>query len=240
MFRSDDPKRYWRHLREGWPIVLSVLAITVAEHTLDSALHFGLTPLGLLGLASPGPFAPHEVTGSLWLVLTWALFVVTVFLYVTDHPAWEAQCGMVVLIVSSLGLITNVGELVRSLPQRVGADGMALLLDGSLIWASNILIFTIWYWLVDGGGYLRRSARSLGRREFLFPLQATPQEGYPDWRPHYVDYLFLALTTSMAFSPTDTQTLSWRAKLLQGAQALISLVVTALIVARAVNILTTG
>jgi uncharacterized membrane protein len=55
-----------------------------------------------------------------------------------------------------------------------------------------------------------------------------------------LDYLFLALTTGTAFSPTDTQTLSWRAKLLQGGQAIISFVVTALIVARAVNILTTG
>jgi uncharacterized membrane protein len=114
---------------------------------------------------------------------------------------------------------------------------MLLLVDGCLIWASNILIFTVWYWLIDGGGYLRRTERNTDPPDFLFPLRATPQPTYPKWRPHYFDYLFLALTTSTAFGPTDTPPLSGWAKLLQAMQALISLAVAALIVARAVNIL---
>jgi uncharacterized membrane protein len=232
MFRAQNPERYRRHLREGWPIVLSLLAITVVEQLLDSAISFGITPLDLL--------VTHEMAAPFWLAIVWGLFALTLVFYVTDHPTGEMRCGVVILAVSTAGLLTNVGELIRTLPQRTGSDGLSLLLDGGMIWVSNILVFTIWYWLVDSGGYLRRAEETANRRDFLFPLQATPQQGYDAWRPHYPDYLFLAVTTSTAFSPSDTQPLSWTAKLLQGSQALLSLVVTALIVARAVNILTTS
>ncbi len=52
-----------------------------------------------------------------------------------------------------------------------------------------------------------------------------------------MDYVFLAFSTSTAFSPTDTLTLSRRAKVLQMLQASISLVLITLIIARAINIL---
>jgi hypothetical protein len=53
--------------------------------------------------------------------------------------------------------------------------------------------------------------------------------------PVFVDYLYLSLTNSSAFSPTDTMPLSSRAKLLMGAQATAALLVTLVIVARAVG-----
>jgi hypothetical protein len=52
-----------------------------------------------------------------------------------------------------------------------------------------------------------------------------------------VDYLFLAFNTSTAFSPTDTLVLSRRIKLLVMTQSLISLMVLAIIAARAINTL---
>ena len=58
-----------------------------------------------------------------------------------------------------------------------------------------------------------------------------------DWRPQFIDYLYLSLTNAMAFSPTDTMPLSGRAKSIMGVQSLVSLVTLGLIVARAVNIL---
>lgn len=204
----------------------------MVEQTLDSSLRFGLTPLDLL--------LSHPVAASFWIVLLWGLFAATVALYLTDHPVGEMRLGIAIMIVSTAGLLTNVGELVRTLPERTVSEGMSLLADGGMIWAGNILVFTIWYWLLDGGGYLRRAKHERGVRDFLFPTEAIALPDYPDWRPSYVDYLFLAFSTSTAFSPADTQTLSHRAKLFQMAQALTSLVVTALIVARAVNIITTG
>jgi len=58
-----------------------------------------------------------------------------------------------------------------------------------------------------------------------------------EWSPGFVDYLFLAFNTSTAFSPTDTAILSRRAKVLTMAQSLISLVVVAVLIGRAVNTL---
>jgi uncharacterized membrane protein len=58
-----------------------------------------------------------------------------------------------------------------------------------------------------------------------------------DWKPGFMDYLFLAFNTSTAFSPTDVPVLSRWAKGLMMVQAIISLTTIALLAARAVNIL---
>jgi hypothetical protein len=55
------------------------------------------------------------------------------------------------------------------------------------------------------------------------------------WVPIFVDYLYLSLTNSSAFSPTDTMPLSARAKVLMGIEATAALVVSLLVVARAVG-----
>jgi hypothetical protein len=64
---------------------------------------------------------------------------------------------------------------------------------------------------------------------------AMSASGRSGWMPVFVDYLYLSLTNSSAFSPTDTMPLSSRAKLLMGAQATAALLVTLVIVARAVG-----
>ena len=58
-----------------------------------------------------------------------------------------------------------------------------------------------------------------------------------DWSPDFLDYLFLAFNTSTAFSPTDTAFLSRRAKVLMTVQALLSLLILAVLVSRAINTL---
>jgi hypothetical protein len=56
-----------------------------------------------------------------------------------------------------------------------------------------------------------------------------------DWTPVLVDYLYVSLTNSSAFSPTDTMPLSSRVKLLMGVQASSALIVSLLVIARAVG-----
>ena len=58
-----------------------------------------------------------------------------------------------------------------------------------------------------------------------------------DWRPIFLDYLYVSLTNATAFSPTDTMPLSPVAKSTMGVQSLVSLVTLGMIVARAVNVL---
>ena len=57
-----------------------------------------------------------------------------------------------------------------------------------------------------------------------------------DWRPLFVDYLCLGLSTATAFSAADVVPLRHWAKLTMAAQALLSLVILGLVIARAVNI----
>jgi len=58
-----------------------------------------------------------------------------------------------------------------------------------------------------------------------------------NWRPQFIDYLYVSLTNATAFSPTDTLPLTPMAKSVMGVQALVSLVTIGLIISRAVNIL---
>jgi hypothetical protein len=97
-------------------------------------------------------------------------------------------------------------------------------------------VFSLLYWLLDSGGPL---ARYLGEREypdFAFSQQLSPELAPPGWRPHYVDYLILGLTTNTAFSPTDVMPLARWAKLTMALQSLIALTVVGLVIARAVNV----
>ena len=64
-----------------------------------------------------------------------------------------------------------------------------------------------------------------------------PELAPPGWRPRYVDYMVLGVTTSMAFSPTDVMPMVPWAKLTMSAQSVISLTVIGLVIARAVNVL---
>ena len=141
----------------------------------------------------------------------------------------------VALIFSLYSLLAEVTEH-QITPQR-------LLISAAALWVSNFLVFASWYWRLDGGGPHQR-AQQAGHTDgaFLFPQMtmhpdAKAAAGEEEWEPHFVDYLFLAFNTSTAFSPTDVPVLSRWAKILMMVQALISLLVIALLAGRAVNIL---
>jgi hypothetical protein len=137
----------------------------------------------------------------------------------------------------TIAMIASLIFLIQGIPQHRESP-KALLRSASALWITNVLVFALWYWKLDGGGPLQRE-RVRGRLNswFLFP-QMLKQDGRDlAWSPHFMDYLFLAFNTSTAFSPTDTAILSRVAKLGMMLQALISLTIVALLAARAVNIL---
>jgi uncharacterized membrane protein len=138
---------------------------------------------------------------------------------------------MVVTLVATAVLIT---ELVRG--GTVTESATSLLASGALIWLGNCLIFGLFYWILDSGGPY---ARLVGEREFpdfAFTQQMSPELTPPGWRPQYVDYLILGVTTSTAFSPTDVLPMARWATLTMALQSLISLTVVGLVIARAVNV----
>jgi hypothetical protein len=113
-----------------------------------------------------------------------------------------------------------------------------LLSAGAGVWLSNVIAFSLLYWELDGGGAAARAHGMAQHPDLAFPQQLNPRIASSGWRPRFIDYLYLGLTSSTAFSPTDVMPLVPWAKISMGVQALISLAVLGLVVARAVNVLT--
>jgi hypothetical protein len=145
--------------------------------------------------------------------------------------------GSLVIVVSTANAIALLSIVSALLGGRPGG-GHTLLLDALNIWATNVIVFALWYWVLDRGGPSLDRTIHHAQSEFLFPQMVIPRE-HPaaSNNPGFVDYLFLSFTTCTAFSPTDTLPLSLRMKLLMMLEALISLLTIALVAARAVNIL---
>ena len=113
-----------------------------------------------------------------------------------------------------------------------------LLAAGALVWGANVIAFALLYWLLDSGGAATRTHSPRAHPDFAFPQQLTPEIAPAGWRPQFLDYLYLSLTSSAAFSPTDVMPLVPWAKIAMGAQSLISIAVLGLVIARAVNVFT--
>jgi uncharacterized membrane protein len=131
--------------------------------------------------------------------------------------------------------VVLVVELVNANKALNSAD--ALLSSGALVWLNTIVAFTFLYWEIDGGGPVARAQRGAPYPALAFVQHVNPELAPPGWRPLFFDYLYLGLTNATAFSPTDVMPLRHWAKLTMGAQALISLIILGLVIARAVNIL---
>lgn len=142
-----------------------------------------------------------------------------------------------VLTIGSLyATVRLVAELITGGSSTNSAS--ALLSAGATVWACNILAFSLLYWELDGGGAAQRAHRMSKHLDIAFPQQLNLAVAPPDWRPVYVDYLYLGFTAATAFSPTDAMPLTRWPKMAMLLEALVSLVVLGLVVARAVNVFT--
>lgn len=187
---------------------------------------------------------PTLTLGPRWLFpgVVLALLVPTVVSHRLRRHHLNAVLGIVVIGVLTLGLIFAVFRLVTALPTHLEGPE-ALLRSAVSLWLTNVVVFALWYWRLDAGGPYHREQRA-GHAEgaFLFPQmamssQALREASQQDWSPTFVDYLFLAFSTSTALSPTDTPVLERWAKGLMMLQSLLSLSIIALLAGRAVNIL---
>lgn len=144
--------------------------------------------------------------------------------------------GFGVIGLVTLAVVVSVFLLVSS--SLGGAmSAPALLRDAALLWSINVATFAVWYWEIDGGGPAQRHREGHVSEDFLFPQGNLADKAARAWSPGFLDYLFLAFNTSTAFSPTDTAVLSRRAKVLMMVQALLSLLILAVLVSRAINAL---
>ena len=208
-----------------WPPVAAVLAFVIRDVVGRAVL--------------PRDNVIHVV----WLVpaLEAALLVV---LLVSDPTGPEERrrlhrvaLGLVgILVVAALwATAVLVDDLIRG--TGVANKPGPLLGSAGLAWLGNNLAFGLLFWLIDGRGPSSR-ARHPGTFDFAFTQQLNPEVSPPEWRPLFLDYLYLGFTNATAFSPTDVMPLTHRAKYLMVVQSTVSLVLLGLVVARAVNAFT--
>lgn len=186
---------------------------------------------------------PPDMTLQARYLLPGVEFVLLVILFASDPARMSRESPRLRRLGLSLsglvGLANGIAVvlLVDDLAHGGQTDALQLLRTGAEVWLINVLAFALFYWELDRGGPAARAAARRDLPDFLFPQMQSPDMADPDWEPHFADYLYLAFTNSTAFSPTDVLPLLRWAKLLMMVQAGISVVVVALVVARAVNVL---
>jgi hypothetical protein len=180
-----------------------------------------------------------------WLLLAAPAFLLSIDLSLTLRGSGLVRSRKAALVLLGLLVVGNLGALailVTSLVTMNTSDlgGGELLLTGFMIWSTDVIVFGLWFWELDAGGpvaRLRRPTRTTP--DFQFPQDENPHLTRPGWIPDVWDYLYVSLTNSIAFSPTDAMPLSRRAKAMMGLESAISAVTLLLVAARAVNVLGT-
>src|SRR5437764_4813678 len=196
--------------------------------------------VGAIYLALPR----NLVVGPTWLLPTVivVLLVPTVVSHRVGRHSLNRTLGFIINGITTLALIGSVILLVRALPAHRESP-LQLLRSGGLLWLTNVIIFALWYWRLDGGGpTLRHKQNKFGSTSFLFPQMQIPHDERTQfecarWRPRFVDYLFVAFTQSSTFGPTDAPLLARWAKVLAMIQVFISLSIVILLISRAVGVL---
>jgi len=189
---------------------------------------------------------PRLVIPVLEAILLAALIIVNPRRMTRDNP-WERAAALTLV---GLIAIANAVALVLLLRQLVTTDdsrAVELLIAAGQVWLTNVIVYGLAYWELDRGG-------PVARTHLPPPPQAPAHIRLPqdedhdtveevqagsskvsDWVPAIVDYLYVSLSNSSAFSPTDTMPLSTRAKILMGIESTSALVISVLVIAKGVG-----
>lgn len=228
---SEAVKKWFSHRSRELQGVVALLIITLLEATINVGLtRITLAEAGIgdLPFRASLTFSPALVILLVIAVVAWAMDRDALFRYATLSYAGIFTAQLVLSIVG----------LVITLPIRNGQFGpTSLLRDALVVWIANVLIFTVWYWMLDRGGPEKRFWGVPERADFTFPQQRHNFPGWEHWKPKFLDYLFLAFIFSTNFSVPDSEVLSHRGKILAMIQISNSFVTLAMVVARAISII---
>ncbi|MEO6605536.1 MAG: hypothetical protein ABIN55_07975 [Aeromicrobium sp.] len=215
------------------------------EHRLPPAIAvitagaaYALLPKSLL-------IGPRYVIPAIELALLVAL-IATNPTRMTRETRWSRIAS---IVLSSLVIVSNLvalGMLVEAMTHK-GTPAGPLLIAAGQVWITGVIGFGLLYWELDRGGPVARRVKThkdMQHADWRFTQDenhdtidevAATSSKTSGWIPTFPDYLYLSLTNSSAFSPTDTMPLSTRAKSLMGVEATTALMISLLVIARAVG-----
>lgn len=214
-------KLFQRNHDPIWHAQLALLVVVLLQFFTDSSL----LPLPKVAIIAP------------------ELLLICILTLVTPAGYERVSKTRRTLGVGLIGFITLTN--IISLALLLGAlffgdgpvDGRSLLLNGLVIYVTNIIMFALWYWEIDGGGPDKRLSNQTAREDFIFPQLLHAHIFKNTWRPGFVDYLYLSATNVTNFASADTLPVSRRAKIMMMLQALVAVITIVLVAARAISIL---
>ena len=219
--RNRSPSLSW--------VVLVLLLIVILQGSISYSTTFGALSRFIPGLED------SPIAGG-WLALRVALIGVLFLLWLLTRKWHLFRAIIITNGLLTLGLFVNMSALLDALTRLTAQAAESLVVDVVLMAITNILIFSIWYWIIDPPG-IDETQRVDEPWDFLFPQRGADLPHYESWLPRYTDYLYLAFTTSFAFSPTDTLPLTRRAKMLMLLQSAISIITLTAIASSAIRLL---
>ena len=212
----------WQRATSGeprWPVSVAIVAALAMQITLPAQVqlqHAWILPtIGALLLLAATVRSPSQIS--------------------------EVSTSMRVVNMVLIGSITTANIVSASrliahlLDHSLSGGPTTLLRTGGAIWLTNVITFALWYWELDRGGPAARTRGSTTKIDFLFVQMSNPEFAPEDWKPGFVDYLYLAFTNAAAFGPADVMPLTRWTKLTMMLQSIISLVTIALVISRAVG-----
>ncbi|MEM7437621.1 MAG: hypothetical protein AAF436_20885 [Myxococcota bacterium] len=206
-------------------VVVLVLALTLAcEVRLSYSFTFGALD-ALVG---------HDAWLVAMMVIRIVLMLVVIALWVANRT-WGLHAAIVALTTFlTIGVAVSTAALVEALVGPIFKAADFFILDVVLLSVANVLVFSLWYWIVDPPG-IRPGERDDDDWELLFPQRVRPESA--GWTPGYIEYLYVSFVVSFTFGPADVMPLSRRAKVLIMLQVSMSLVIIAVLAANVITAL---
>src|ERR1044071_4604323 len=173
--------------------------MTALPEHIDKPEPRGQAVLAFLAISAIYLALPRNlVVGPIWLLPTLivVLLVPTVVSHRVGRHSLNRTLGFVINGITTLALIGSVILLVRGLPAHRESP-LQLLRSGGLLWLTNVIVFALWYWRLDGGGpVLRAEQNKFGSTSFLFPQMQIPHDeraqfACAKWRAGFAGYLFI-------------------------------------------------
>jgi hypothetical protein len=165
----------------------------------------------------------------------------------TRQTKWLRRLDIALILLIAASNATALILLIHRLVGGSGSSASSLLLAAGQIWLTNVIVFALAYWELDRGGPVSRTQIARPRlpvADFRFPQDedhdaiievAKRSAAKSNWAPGFIDYFYVSVTNSSAFSPTDTMPLSPRVKLLMAVESVSALVMSVLVIAYAVG-----